>query len=65
MEDELTPEEQHAIQEFLHWLFTDSSGHFAILWVMLVACAICWLCHVPQSDKATSALFGYVLAKLK
>lgn len=47
------------------WLFNEPNGHFALLFFMLTASAFCWLCHVPQSDKATSALFGYVLAKLK
>jgi hypothetical protein len=64
-EKELTPEEQRCLQEFLHWLFNDANGHFAILVAMLIATSICWLCHVPQADKATSAIFGYVLAKLK
>lgn len=62
---ELTPEERAALAEFFYWLFNEPNGHFAILVGMLIATSICWLCHVPQADKATSAIFGYVLAKLK
>ena len=65
MEAELTPEEQHAVQEFFRWLFNDSNGHFALLIAMLTICGVAFLFHVPKADVAIGTLFGYVLAKLK
>ncbi|HEY4338688.1 MAG TPA: hypothetical protein VGM97_01965 [Steroidobacteraceae bacterium] len=53
------------MQDFIHWLFNDPNGHFAILCFMLAACAIAWLFHVPQADIAAATLFTIVLAKLK